>query len=181
MKYLLMLLTCFATAKQVGQAIYVCKNANVSLYSKAPIEDIEAKTAKGTSVYNAATGDINFSVPIRSFKFDKALMEEHFNENYMESEKYPQASFKGKISNAINLSGDGIYPVSATGILEVHGVKQNRTIPGTITVHNGTVSMAADFIVKCADHHITIPTLVFHNIAETIRIQMAANYEIYKK
>jgi hypothetical protein len=70
----------------------------VSIYSKAPIEDIEAKTDKGTSVLNIATGELAFSVPIRSLKFDKALMQEHFNENYMESDKYPQASFKGKLT-----------------------------------------------------------------------------------
>jgi hypothetical protein len=85
----------------------------VSLYSKAPIEDIDALSDKGTSVFNAATGELAFSVPIRSFKFDKALMQEHFNENYMESDKYPQAIFKGKINEKPDVTKDGIYPVTA--------------------------------------------------------------------
>ena len=79
-----MILLAWMTAFQTGQDIYVCKNAKINLYSSAPIEDIEANANNGVSVYNAATGELDFSVPIRSFHFPKALMEEHFNENYME-------------------------------------------------------------------------------------------------
>jgi hypothetical protein len=99
------------------------------LYSKAPIEDIEARTDKGTSVFNATTGELAFNVPIRSFKFDKALMQEHFNENYMESDKFPQASFRGKTADKIDLTKDGTYPVTASGVFDAHGVKQTRNIP----------------------------------------------------
>ena len=166
---------------QAGQGIYVCKNANISLYSKAPIEDIEAKSGTGTSVFNAATGDLAFSVSIRSFQFPKSLMQEHFNENYMESDKYPQATFKGKISEHPDVTKDGTYLVTATGDLTVHGVTQARTIPGKIMVSNGVISMTSEFMVKCADHKITIPQLVFHNIAESIRLQIAATYTSYKK
>ncbi len=166
---------------QAGQGLYVCKNANISLYSKAPIEDIEAKSSTGTSVFNAATGDLAFSVQIRSFVFPKSLMQEHFNENYMESDKYPQATFKGKITEHPDLTKDGTYPVTATGDLTVHGVTQNRTITGKITVAGGTISLTSEFMVKCADHKITIPQLVFHNIAESIRLQVAATYTSYKK
>lgn len=180
MKYIgLILLTLFGI-NRVGGALYACKNANVSLYSKAPIEDIEASTASGTSVYNSSTGDVAFSVPIKSFKFEKSLMEEHFNENYMESDKYPAATFKGKVTTMPDLSKDGTYPVKATGDLTVHGVTQNRTIDGTFTVKGGAVSLNSEFMVKCADHKITIPQLVFHNIAESIRIRVAANYAANK-
>lgn len=178
---MIVLLVWLGAPKQAGQDIYVCKNAAISLYSKAPIEDIEAKSNKGTSVYNATTGELAFNLPIRSFVFPKSLMQEHFNENYMESDKFPQASFKGKIQEHIDVSKDGSYPVNVTGVLTVHGVSQSRTITGTITVQKGTVGMSSEFMVKCADHHITIPTIVFHNIAESIRIQVSATYDAYKK
>lgn len=166
---------------QAGTGLYICKNAKTSLYSKAPIEDIEAKSEKGTSVYNANTGDFGFSMPTSSFVFEKSLMQEHFNENYMESDKYPVAIFKGKISGAVDVTKDGSYPVNATGVLTVHGISQNRTIPGTVSVQKGVVSITSEFIVKCADHKITIPTIVFHNIAETIKINVSATYDVYKK
>lgn len=167
-------------SNQAGGNLFVCKNASISLYSKAPIEDIEAKTTGGNSVYNTATGDIAFSVPIRSFRFQKSLMQEHFNEKYMESDKYPNAAFKGKIQEHPDLSKDGTYPVTAAGVLDAHGVKQSRTIQGTLSIKSGVITLNSEFMVKCADHHIEIPTLVFHNIAETIKINVSATYSAYK-
>lgn len=180
MKYIALILLAWFSTNQAGQDIYVCKNAVVSIYSKAPIEDIEAKTDKGTSVLNTATGEFAFSVPIRSLKFDKALMQEHFNENYMESDKYPQASFKGKLTQIPDVTKDGVYPVTASGVFEAHGVKQTRSIPGKLTVSGGAISLSSEFMVACKDHKIEIPTLVFHNIAETIKVQVAASYSPYK-
>ncbi|QKJ29933.1 YceI family protein [Mucilaginibacter mali] len=180
MKHISIILLAWLGISQAGGDLYTCKNAAISIYSKAPIEDIEAKTANGTSVYNAATGDMAFSVPVKSFKFQKSLMQEHFNENYMESDKYPNATFKGKVQEHPDLSKDGTYNVNATGDLEVHGVKQTRTIPGTLTVKGGVVSLNTEFMVKCADHKITIPTLVFHNIAESIKVQVSATYSKYQ-
>jgi hypothetical protein len=180
MKYIVMILLAW-TINQAGQDIYTCKNAKINLYSSAPIEDIEANAANGVSVYNATTGDLAFSVPIRDFHFPKSLMEEHFNENYMESDKFPKASFKGKIQEHPDLSKDGTYPIAATGDFQVHGVTQTRTITGNLKVSNGVVTMTSEFMVKCADHHIEIPQIVFHHIAESIRIRISATYEAYKK
>lgn len=108
-------------------------------------------------------------------------MQEHFNTDYMESDKYPKATFKGKIQEHIDVTKDGTYPVNAVGELEVHGVKQQRSIPGKMTVVNGTVKMTSEFMVKCADHHIEIPRLVFHNIAESIKVTVNAAYTAYNK
>jgi len=181
MKHTIIILLAWFSINQAGGDLYACKNASISIYSKAPIEDIEAKSTGGTSVLNAATGDVAFSVPIKSLKFPKSLMQEHFNENYMESDKYPNAVFKGKIAGPLDLTKDGTYNVSATGELDVHGVKQTRTIPGTLTVKGGVVSLSTEFMVKCVDHKITIPTLVFRNIAESIKVQVAATYTQVKK
>jgi hypothetical protein len=179
MKYLSVLLLALLSFTQAGQDVYVCKNAKISIYSSAPIEDIEANSNEGVSVYNAATGELAFSLPIRSLHFAKAMMEEHFNENYIESDKYPKATFKGKINEHPDLAKDGSYPVTVTGDFQVHGVTQNRTVKGEVKVNGGVVSMSSEFMVKCADHHIDIPKIVFHNIAESIRIRVSATYSTY--
>ena len=177
MKYIsIILLAWFNINNQAGQDLYVSKNAKISLFSSAPIEDISASTSTGASVYNAATNELAFSVAIRSFQFPKALMQEHFNSDYMESDKYPRATFKGKIQEHIDISKDGTYPITVTGDLNVHGVTQNRSIPGKLIVSGGAISMTSEFMVKCADHNIKIPSIVFHNIAESIKMTVSANY-----
>ncbi|MET3981313.1 hypothetical protein ABIB62_003835 [Mucilaginibacter sp. UYP25] len=180
MKYIGVILLAWFATNRAGQDIYVCKTAVVTLYSRAPIEDIDARSDKGTSVFNTTTGDLAFSVPIRSFKFDKSLMQEHFNENYMESDKYPQATFKGKLTDKPDLTKDGTYPVTASGVFDIHGVKQTRTITGKVTVAGGAISLSSEFMVACKDHKIDIPTLVFQNIAETVKIKVTAAYTPYK-
>jgi hypothetical protein len=181
MKYaVIILLTWMSLFNHPGQSLYACKNVEISLYSSAPIEDIAATTSSGTSVYNAATGDVVFSVSIPTFKFRKSLMQEHFNSDYLESDKYPRATFKGKIQEPVDVTKNGAYPVTAVGELDVHGVKQTRTIPGTLTVNNGTLTLSSEFIVKCVDHHIEIPKIVFHNIAESIQMKVSATYAAAK-
>jgi polyisoprenoid-binding protein YceI len=181
MKYICIILLAWLSIKnQTGQDLYACKNAKISLFSSAPLEDIQASSSSGTSVYNPATGDLAFSVGIRSFQFPKSLMQEHFNENYMESDKYPKATFKGKIKEPVDVTKNGSYPVNVTGELNVHGVTQTRTIPGTVVVNNGMVTMSSEFMVKCADHKIEIPTLVFKKIAESIKMNVSATYTTVK-
>lgn len=176
----IILLACLSTLNLAGQTLYASKNAQISLFSTAPIEDIAAKTSSGNSVYNPATGDLVFSVAINTFKFPKSLMEEHFNSDYLESDKYPRATFKGKVQEHPDLTKNGTYPITVVGELNVHNVKQNRTIPGTLTVNNGVITMASEFMVKCADHHIDIPRLVFRNIAESIKMNVNATYTAAK-
>jgi hypothetical protein len=159
-----------------GQGLYLCKNARITLFSSAPIEDIKATASTGISVYNASTGELAFSVSITSFQFEKSLMQEHFNSDYMESDKFPKAVFKGKIQEQVDVSKDGVYSVTVIGDLTVHGVTQKRSVPGTITIKYGVVTMASEFMVKCADHRITIPSIVFHNIAEIIKMNVSATY-----
>jgi hypothetical protein len=93
---------------------------------------------------------------------------------------FPKATFKGKIQSHVDITKEGTYPISVAGDLTVHGVTQKRTIPGTLSVKSGVISMTSEFIVKCADHHISIPQIVFHNIAESIKINVSATYTPYK-
>jgi len=157
-------------------ALYSTRSAQIVLFSEAPIEDIEAVSKKGYAIINPANGDIQFGVLIRTFEFRKSLMKEHFNENYMESDKFPTAKFKGKINTPIDISKDGEYNVVAIGDLEVHGISKRRSLQGSIRVINGKMEVSSDFQVNCQDHQIEIPTLVFKNIAETIKVTLKGTF-----
>ena len=181
MKCICIILLTLLSITKTDQELYTCKNAHITLFSKALIEDIKATTSSGVSVYNASTGELDFSVPISTFQFEKAFMQQHFNSDYMESDKYPRAIFKGKIQEHIDVTKNGSYPITVVGELDVHGVKQNRSIPGLVNINNGIITMTSEFMVKCVDHHIDIPKIVFHNIAESIKMNVNAVYTPVKK
>ncbi len=160
----------------IAQKVYKSNAATISFYSHTPIEDIEAKSDKATSVINSVNNQIAFLVTNNSFQFSNSLMQEHFNEKYMESDKYPKSSFSGKINETITWATDGEYKVTVTGKLTVHGVGQDRTIPATISIKQGKVSAKSEFLVKTADHKIEIPKLVWEKIAEEIKVNISAEY-----
>lgn len=122
MKYFLVILLFLVKFGRPDPDIYLSKNVRVTLYSHALIEDIKAETSSGISVYNATTGELDFSVNIASLHFEKAFMQQHFNSDYMESDRYPKAIFKGKLLEHIDLTKDGTYHVNAAGEFTVHGV-----------------------------------------------------------
>jgi len=158
---------------------YYTKNGNISFFSKASLENIQADNNQVMSVLNTQTGDMQFSVLIKSFHFEKALMEEHFNENYLESDKFPKATFKGVISDVskISFTTDGMYNVSVTGDLTLHGVTKKITSTGTITVKGGKISADSKFNIKLADYNVSIPKLVKDNIAESVEVKVVALYD----
>lgn len=156
-----------------GQAqIYLSNNGKVSFYSKAPLEDIEAHSQQMGGVVKADTREVAFSMPIKSFKFRKSLMQKHFNEKFMESDKYPKATFTGKLVDNTNLSQPGTYNVSVQGKLTIHGVTKDRTIKGTVVSDGNILQLTSDFKVRVADHQIKIPRLVFENIAEVVDVKL---------
>ncbi len=173
-----------------AQDIYMTSNASVSFFSETPIENIDAYTTQAVGAVNVKTKDIFLKVPMKTFTFKKALMQEHFNENYMETDKegpkdekgnvtYPNryATFKGKINEAVDLTKEGTYNVTVTGTLYIHGVDQPRTINAVIMVKGEKIDIASDFDVKVADHKIKIPTVVTEHIAETVAVKVHALLE----
>jgi type 1 fimbria pilin len=171
----------FLTIISMGAAAqkYYTKNGSVAFYSKASMENIDATNNQALSVLNMPAGDLQFSVLIKSFHFQKALMEEHFNENYLESDKYPKATFKGKITDPskVDLTKDGTYSVTASGDLTIHGVTKNISTPATISVKAGKVSAKAEFNVALADYKVSIPSVVKNNISETVKVTVICNYD----
>jgi hypothetical protein len=176
-KILFILLAATLPSIVSAQKVYT-KNGNISFFSKTAMENISADNNQVTSVLNQQTGDLQFSVLIKAFHFKKALMEEHFNENYMESDKYPKAVFKGLIADIskVNFSKDGSYPVIVNGELTMHGATNKVTVPGSITIRSGGISSSANFNVKLADYRVSVPKLVKDNISETINIMVTCDY-----
>lgn len=179
---LLSLLALFVFAGQLtAQSIYITESSKVSFFSATPVEDIEAVNDASTSLINLAKNEIAFRVPISGFQFEKPLMQEHFNENYMDTEKYPTASFKGKLSEAIDVSKDTTYHVNATGVMTIHGVDRPETYKGVIETKGGKATLKCDFEVKLKDHKIKVPKVVFANIAEVIEVKTYFQYKPYEK
>ncbi len=179
MKKFLILFTLFFTgSKTLFAQKYFTKNGNISFFSKTNMENIKADNNQVTSVLNVPTGELQFSVLIKSFHFEKALMEEHFNENYLESDKYPKSSFKGNITDIskVNFAKDGSYPVSVSGDLTIHGVTNKVTATGNISIKAGSITATSKFIVALADYKVSIPKLVTANISKTIEITVNCLY-----
>ena len=148
---------------------YVTDKTFVSFFSDAAIEDITADNTKTAGVFNSETGDIAFSVPIKDYKFEKSLMQEHFNEKYLETEKFPKATFQGKVTG-YDANATGSQKVSSKGKLTIHGETQEVEIPGTIEKEGDKLVMKSKFIVKLADYKIAIPQLLWQNIAEQVEV-----------
>lgn len=179
MKNLIVIVVLTLTAQMAIGQKYFSKTGKISFYSEAPMEKIEAHNTTASTVLDASTGNLEWAVLIQGFKFEKALMQEHFNENYMESTTYPKAKFKGKIDNlsSVNFKKDGDYNVTVSGQLEIHGVTKPVTATGVISVKGGNVSAKSKFSVAVADYGIEIPKVVAENIAKTVDINVQADYQ----
>jgi hypothetical protein len=175
--FLIFLLQCILVSAS-GQK-YMTKTGFIGFYSHTPIEDIKAENHQVASILDASTGDIVFQVLMRSFKFPKALMEEHFNENYVESEKYPRSTFSGKILNYkdVDFSKAGKYPVKVEGDLTIHNVTKKINTDGIIEVQDGNINASTKFILSPEDYNISIPHVVRENIAKTIEVTVETKYD----
>lgn len=170
---------CLTTVNTVGSAQTLMKSQILTthLFSAAPIEDIRAESNTGVSLLDVNTGSVFFKIPIRSFEFEKKLMQEHFNEDYLESDRYPDAEFRGRILDKPDLSRDGTFLVRVDGTLTIHGVSRKYSTSATIRVRDGSILADSTFPVKTADHRIKIPKLVIKNIGENIRVTVSAAYK----
>ena len=179
MKRLLILALIFAcTTTLHAQKLYSTKSGKVSFESKAPLEDIEAVNSEVESKLLSSNGQLVFALLIKGFQFENQLMEEHFNEDYLESSKFPKADFKGAITNIkeINFAKDGSYPAKVKGKLTIHGVTKDVTSDGTIIVKSGKATANSKFDIKLKDYKIG-GSMIGKKIAETIVISVSCKYE----
>lgn len=181
MKNLILLLVLTSVGQIAFGQKYFTKNGKISFFSEAPLEKIEAHNTSATAVFDASTGKMEFAVLIKAFQFEKALMQEHFNENYMESGKYPKSTFKGKFSDAsaVNWDKPGTYPVKVTGDLTIHGVTNQVTADGSIVIGSDKkIKATSQFEVAVADYKIEIPSVVRDNIAKNVTIDVNLDLQL---
>ncbi len=161
--------------------IYKGKESSIRFFSAAPLENIEAINSSAQPMLNAKSGAIQVAIAIKGFKFEKPLMEEHFNENYMESDKFPSAVFKGTIKETIDYTKDGETKVTVNGKLDMHGVIKDVVLTGSVTIKGGVISLSSKFKIKVADYNIKVPSLYVKNIAEEVEITVNSTLEPFKK
>jgi len=162
-----------------AQNLFSTTTGETAFYSETPVEDITAVNKLGQSILNTTTNDIVVQMNMKQFDFPNKLMQEHFNENYIESDKYPKAIFKGKINEKIDFTKNGTYDISATGDFTLHGVTKARTLKGKLTVNQGSLNITTDFDVALADHKIEVPQIVFVKVAQVIKVKNKYNYIPY--
>ena len=180
-KRLLLLIIPVILGKSVLAQIYMAKTCEISFSAPTPVEDIEGVNTVTKPLLNITTGDLQMKILMTAFIFEKPLMQEHFNENYVESEKFPYALFKGKLNEKIDFTKDGEYKTTATGKLTIHGVEKERTIDGVITVKGSEITLSSSFKVLFEDHGIVIPALYSGVIPPDASIKFNTQMEPFKK
>jgi hypothetical protein len=174
MKYLLSLLICVCVLSKANAQIFLTRNATISFFSSTPMEDIKAVNNQSAAAIDVSKKNLAFNCLLKGFRFPKALMQDHFNENYVESDKYPQASFNGNYTGDIDVSKNGSYNVTASGDLKLHGVTKKISVPATIEVKDGELIAKSNFKVSPADFNIDIPSLVRDKIEKQIAVSVNA-------
>jgi polyisoprenoid-binding protein YceI len=180
MKRIVLIIGIMLLALPAGAQKYMTRNGYIGFYSHTALEDIKADNNQVASVLDITTGGIVFQVLIKSFHFQKALMEEHFNENYLESDKFPKSTFNGKIVNLaeIDFSKNGTYEVTVEGDLTIHGVTNKVSAKGTIEVKPDGIYAGSKFNLTPEDYKIDIPGIVRNNIARSLEVTVTMKYEL---
>ncbi len=176
----ILLISLLVSDKSFGQ-MYATQAGETSFFSETLVENIVAVNKTVGAIINTATNEIAVSMKMSAFDFPNKLMQEHFNENYMESEKYPMGTFKGKIVEPIDYTKNGTYEVTAKGQLTIHGVTLPRDLKGKLTVENQKISLVSNFDIKLVDHKIDVPKIVFAKIAEVISVKTKYAFSPYIK
>ena len=164
--------------KNHGGGIYKSNTGNISFFSHTAVEDIEAKNHKVKTAFDASSGKIQFSALIKDFEFEKALMQEHFNENYMESTKFPKSTFSGTIDkvSGIDLEKNGTYTSPVSGKLTIKDVTKTVSTTGTFVVKDGVINAKASFNINPEDYNISIPKMVSEKISRDLKISVDVDY-----
>lgn len=161
---------------------YMTQSATIKFFSETPVENIEAVNNQVSTVLNAENGELAFSLLVKAFVFEKALMQEHFNEKYMESDQFPKSTFKGKIKDfSLEKLSEKFTDFTIVGVLTIHGVSKEVELVAQLKLEKNQIHAKSKFQVEVADYEIKIPSTVSDNIAKTIEVTIDAEYELYGK
>jgi hypothetical protein len=170
----------FVCHAAVQSQVYITKTGFIGFYSKTPLEDIQAENKQVYAVVDAGKKNIAFTLLMKNFVFPRKLMQDHFNENYAESDKFPKAVFTGTFTGDVNTNKDGVYPVTVKGQLGLHGVMRPVEMPGTIEIKGGKLIGKAKFTIKPEDYNIKIPSIVIDKIAKEVTVSVDINCSTIK-
>jgi polyisoprenoid-binding protein YceI len=170
MKTIILVIASVWAMQTVTAQKYFTKNSSVYFKTKGGLETIEATNKAGNIIIDSKTGQVAFSVLIKGFTFKQKLMQEHFNENYMDSEKLPKSEFKGTISNNadVKYTTDGTYKANVSGKLTLHGVTKDVKTTASITVKSGVINVTCSFAIAIDDYKVAIPDKVSKDVTITI-------------
>ncbi len=170
------------SVQTIGEGKYFTKAGKISFFSKTSMENIDATNKSTACILNPKTGDLQFGVLMKSFEFKKALMQEDFNKNFIESKKFPKAEFIGQFTNndEIKYTIDGTYSTRVKGKLTLHGVTRNLETSGIVVIKSGKISLSSTFNILLADYKIKVPKVQRSQISDTIKITVECNLEPLK-
>jgi polyisoprenoid-binding protein YceI len=176
-KFVILLFASFLSTGLFAQK-YFTKTGTVKFFSHTNLEDIKAENRKVVSVLDSKTGSMEFQLLMKGFDFPNDLMEQHFNESYAESDKFPKASFKGSITDIsiVDFTKDGTYTADYTGKLTIKDVTKDIIGTATFTIKDGKVKATSKFKVKPTDYNFSIPATVAGKIAEELEIDLLFDY-----
>jgi polyisoprenoid-binding protein YceI len=174
MKNLFSLLSALFLFSFAQAQVYSTSSGTIKFFSKTTAENIDATNNQVKAALDSKSGNLEFAVSINSFLFKKALMQKHFQENYMESEKFPKSTFRGSIVDnaAVKYGTDGTYPVSVKGKLTMHGVTKEIVVPGKVSIAGNKTVLATDFNVSLDDYNIKVPANNASQIAKSIKVSV---------
>ncbi len=177
MKYLITL-AFICLVWSANAQLFTTQTGEISFFSKTPMEDIDAVNKQVGSIINSATNEVAVQMRVTNFIFPNKLMQEHFNENYLETDKYPNATFKGKIKETVDLKVAGTYAVTASGTATIHGVSRPVELKGTLVSTGKTLALTCLFDIHLDEYKIDIPKIVFKKIAEVIKVKGNISYTL---
>lgn len=174
-KTIIILLLCFSFFINSYAQLYITRTGFVSFYSKTTLEDIHAQNQQLLAVINIEKKELAFMVLLKGFEFKKELMQTHFNENYVESDKYPKASFNGTYTGEVDMKNGAVSRIKAKGMFMLHGITKQIEIPATLQFSSGILTGNTVFNINPEDYNITIPLLVRNKIAKEVEVEVKVN------
>jgi YceI-like domain len=180
MQRLFLFLLLFIGQQTYCQDLHLAKNAEISFYSDTPVEAISAMNKKALAILNTQTREVAVKVVVSQFDFPHKLMQEHFNENYLDAEKYPNATFQGKINEEIDWKKEGMYDITVLGKLTIHGTTVGRNITGKLFISKDDIYISGSFKVLLEEHKIKIPNLLIMRVADAVLVRVKLSFLPYK-
>jgi len=173
MKKILLISLSFFSIFSFSQEKFISRNGQIQFLASTPLETIDPVNNHVSCILDTENGNLVFQMKMISFKFEKALMEEHFNEKYVESDKFPKSTFVGKIQNWDDFIWNGTEQnIVVKGMITIHGIEKSIIVKGMIGTSKSTISLSSSFDIIISDFDIDIPRLVRDKISETVKVEV---------